>query len=156
MLHSQQFGRYYNNFMVGDIFVHALTKTITEGDNNLFCLLTMNHHPVHLNAVYAKMSQHGRILVAGPYVLSLVVGISVSDISGKAIANLGFDKVQHINPVFVGDTLHARTVILGKRLSKSKPDRGIITVRTVGYNQEDKDVIGFLRSFMVPVEEKII
>ena len=95
-------GRYYEDFFVGQIIEHKLTKTITESDNNLFCLLTMNHHPVHLDIEYAKRKQHGQILVVGTLVFSLAVGITVEDISGRAVANLGYENVRHINPVFLG------------------------------------------------------
>ena len=103
---------------------HTLSKTIFESDNNLFSLITMNHHPLHTNIDYAQKSQHGQILVVATLVFSLVVGITVPDISGKAIANLGYDDVKHLAPVFINDTLYARTRIISKRESKTKPDRG--------------------------------
>jgi len=113
----------------------------------------MNHHPVHLNEEYAKKKQHGKILVVGTYVFSLVVGLTVPDISGKAIANLDYEQVVHEWPVFIGDTIRAETVVLDKRLSKSKPDIGIVYVETKAYNQHDRNVLTFRRHFMVPVEE---
>ena len=131
------FGRYYEKFTVGDVIIHSQTKTISESDNNLFCLLTMNHHPVHLNKEYAKQTQHGKILVVGTYVFSLVVGLSVRDISGKAIANLDYEKITHDRPVFIGDTIYAETEILDKRESKSKPDRGIVYVETKACNAQN-------------------
>ncbi len=114
-------GNYYEEFIVGETINHALSKTIFESDNNLFSLLTMNHHPVHLNIDYVKNHQHGKILVVGTLVFSLVVGMTVPDICGKAIANLAYESIDHLNPVFINDTLYARTKILDKRLSKTNP-----------------------------------
>lgn len=142
-------GLYFEDFVVGEEIKHALSKTIFESDNNLFCLLTMNHHPVHINADYAGNNQHKRILVVGTLVFSLVVGMTVPDISGKAIANLGYEDVKHLAPTFVGDTLYARTKILDKRSSKTKNDRGIVYVETVGYNQNGDDVISFRRKVLI-------
>src|SRR5690625_1790906 len=102
-----QIGRYFEEFEEGQVIKHKLSKTIFESDNNLFSLLTMNHHPVHLNQDYAEQNQHGKILVVGTLVFSLAVGITVPDISGKAIANLGYENIQHIAPVFIGASLCA-------------------------------------------------
>lgn len=142
-------GLYYEDFAVGEEIKHALSKTIFESDNNFFSLLTMNHHPVHTNADYASQNQHGQILVVGTLVFSLVVGMTVPDISGKAIANLGYENIRHLAPAFVGDTIYARTKILDKRESKTKQDRGIIYVETIGYNQRGEDVISFRRNVLV-------
>lgn len=142
-------GLYYEDFIVGDEIKHALSKTIFESDNNLFSLLTMNHHPVHTNIHYASQNQHKQILVVGTLVFSLVVGMTVPDISGKAIANLGYEDIKHLSPTFIGDTIYARTIILDKRESKSKNDRGIIYVETIGYNQRGEDVISFRRKVLV-------
>lgn len=142
-------GLYFEDFVVGEEIKHALSKTIFESDNNLFCLLTMNHHPVHTNVDYASHNQHGQLLVVGTLVFSLVVGMTVPDISGKAIANLGYEDVKHLAPIFVGDTLYARTKILDKRSSKTKNDRGIVYVETVGYNQNGEDVISFRRNVLI-------
>lgn len=109
----------------------------------------MNYHPVHTNSDYASQQQHGRILVVGTLVFSLVAGITVPDISGKAIANLDYEKIEHLAPSFVGDTIYARTEILETRASKSKPDRGIVYVETTGYNQDGIDVIRFRRHVLV-------
>lgn len=140
---------YFEEFEVGQEIQHSLSKTIFESDNNLFSLLTMNHHPVHTNLDYAQKNQHGQLLVVGTLVFSIVVGMTVPDISGKAIANLGYEDVKHLGPVFVNDTLYARTRILSKRESKSKPDRGIVYVETIGYNQRGEDVISFRRNVLV-------
>lgn len=146
-------GNYYDDFKVGEVIHHSLSKTIFESDNNLFCLLTMNYHPVHTNLDYASKQQHGQILVVGPLVFSLVVGFTVPDISGKAIANLDYEKIEHLAPTFIGDTLYARTEILDCRESKSKKDRGIIYVETTGYNQNGMDVIRFRRHVLIKKRE---
>jgi len=142
-------GLYYDDFEVGNVIHHSLSKTIFESDNNFFALMTMNHHPVHINADYASHNQHGKILVVGTLVFSLAVGITVPDISGKAIANLDYENIKHVNPVFVGDTIYVRTTILDKRESKSKNDRGIIYVESIAYNQRGEDVLSFRRHVLV-------
>ncbi len=142
-------GLYYEDFEEEFEIKHALSKTIFESDNNLFSLLTMNHHPVHTNVDYASHNQHSKILVVGTLVFSLTVGITVPDISGKAIANLGYEDIKHLNPVFIGDTIYARTRIISKRESKSKNDRGVVYVETIGYNQNGLDVISFRRNVLV-------
>jgi len=144
-----KFGKYYEEFNVGDIIIHAASKTIFESDNNLFCLLTMNHHPVHINLDYAQNSQHGKILVVGPLVFSIVVGLTVQDISGQAIANLEYEYVKHLAPVFINDTIYAKTQILDKIESKSKKDRGIIYVETTAVNQNDIEVLKFRRKVLL-------
>ena len=149
MIKQSILGLYYEDFIEGEEIHHALSKTIFESDNNLFSLITMNHHPLHTNIDYAQKNQHGQILVVGTLVFSLVVGITVPDISGKAIANLGYEDVRHLAPVFINDTLYARTLIISKRESKSKPDRGIVYVETVGFNQNGIDVISFKRNVLV-------
>ncbi|WP_019208912.1 MaoC family dehydratase [Phocaeicola abscessus] len=146
-------GLFYDDFIEGKEIEHSLSKTIFESDNNLFSLLTMNHHPVHTNIDYAQRNQHGRILVVGTLVFSIVVGMTVPDISGKAIANLGYEEIKHLAPVFINDTIYARTKILSKRESKSKPDRGIVYVETIGYNQDGIDVISFKRKVLIKKRE---
>jgi len=147
-------GRYLEEFKVGDVYQHSNTKVVTESDNNQFCLLTMNHHPVHLDKGYAKNQQHGKILVVGTYVLSLVVGLSVPDVSGKAIANLEYEKITHDAPVFLGDTLRAESEVLSLRESKSKPDRGIVYIETRAYNQHKAKVITLRRKILIPKRRK--
>ena len=142
-------GNYFEDFVVGETITHSLSKTIFESDNNLFCLLTMNYHPVHTNADYASRQEHGKILVVGPLVFSLVVGMTVPDISGKAIANLDYESIKHLAPTFIGDTLYARTKVLECRESRSKTDRGIVYVETIGYNQDGVDVISFRRHVLI-------
>ncbi len=144
------FGRYFEDFAVGDVFSHSPSKTVTESDNNLFCLLTRNLHPLHSDTEYARSTQHGRNVVVGTYVFSLVVGMSVADISGKAIANLAYHDINHLKPVFMGDTLHATTTVLETRQSRTKPDRGIVRVKTEAFNQTGGLVLEFTRSVLLP------
>lgn len=142
-------GLYFEDFVVGEEIYHSLSKTIFESDNNFFSLITMNHHPVHTNVDYAAKNQHGKILVVGTLVFSLAVGITVPDISGKAIANLGYDDIRHLNPVFLNDTIYVRSRILDKRESRSKADRGIIYVESIAYNQDGVDVLSFHRNVLI-------
>lgn len=146
---SSVLGLYFEDFEVGAEIKHSLSKTIFECDNNFFSLMTMNHHPVHTNVDYASQNQHGKILVVGTLVFSLAVGITVPDISGKAIANLGYEGIKHLNPVFVNDTIYVRTKVLEKRESKSKSDRGIVYVESIAYNQLGQDVLSFRRHVLV-------
>lgn len=148
-MNASNIGNYFDDFVVGETIHHSLSKTIYESDNNLFSLLTMNYHPVHTNVDYASKQQHGKILVVGTLVFSLVVGFTVPDISGKAIANLDYERVEHLAPSFIGDTIYAKTVVLDTKPSKTKSDRGIIYVETTGYNQNGVDVIRFRRHVMV-------
>ena len=153
MRKRSSFGTYFEEFIVGDIIEHWPGKTITEYDCHLFSLLTMNHHSVHLDSNYAKKTQHGKILVVGTYVFSLVVGQTVRDISGKAIANLEYESVKHSAPVFIGDTIYCETEVLSKRESESKSDRGIIYVETRAKNQNDEQVLVFRRKVLIPKKE---
>lgn len=146
-------GLYFEEFEVGSEIKHSLSKTIFESDNNFFSLMTMNHHPVHTNIDYASRNQHGKILVVGTLVFSLAVGITVPDVSGKAIANLGYEDVKHLNPVFINDTIYVRTKVLDKRESTSKKDRGIVYVESIAYNQDGKDVLSFKRKVLVKKEK---
>lgn len=146
-------GNYFEDFSKGEIINHSVSKTIFESDNNLFSLLTLNHHPLHINLEYAEQSQHGKILVVGTLVFSVVVGITVSDISGKAIANLDYERIEHLAPVFIGDTITARTEVLGCRESESKPDRGIVYVETTAYNQMNIPVLRFRRHVLIPKQQ---
>jgi len=148
-MNRAEMGNYYEDFEVGEEIQHALSKTIFESDNNLFSLLTMNAHPVHTNLDYAQKQQHGQILVVGTLVFSLVVGLTVMDISGKAIANLDYENIRHLAPAFVGDTLYAKTKVLEKRMSRKHNDRGIVYVETTGFNQDEKEVISFRRHVLV-------
>jgi acyl dehydratase len=149
-----QFGRYYEEFEVGAVYRHWPGKTVTEYDDHLFCLLTMNHHPLHLDAHYAETSTHfRRNVVVGNYIYSLLLGMSVPDVSGKAIANLEVESLRHVAPTFHGDTIYGETTVLDKRESGSKPDRGVVAVETRGYNQDGTLVCVFRRKVMVPKKE---
>ncbi len=145
-------GNYYDDFVVGETIQHSLSKTIFESDNNFFSLLTMNHHPVHLNLDYVQSHQHKQILVVGTLVFSLVVGMTVPDISGKAVANLEYESVNHIGPVFINDTIYARTIILDK-WETSKGDRGVVYVETIASNQKGEDVLSFRRKVLLNKKE---
>lgn len=142
-------GCYFDDFEIGEEIIHCQSKTIFESDNNIFCMLTMNHHPVHLNEDYCKKEQHGRILIPGTLVFCLVVHMTVMDISGKAIANLEYEKIEHLKPSFINDTLYSKSTILDKFPSQSKKDRGIIYVETVGFNQREEEVIRFRRKVLI-------
>ena len=147
---AHPYGRYLEEFSVGDVYKHWPAKTVTEADDHLFCLITMNHHPLHINDVYANESQQGRNVVVGPLVYSLALGMSVSDVSGKAIANLATEELKHPAPVFHGDTLFCESEVLEKRESQSKPDRGTVRVHTRVYNQDGVLVAEFKRLVLVP------
>ena len=150
-VHDRPFGRYYEDFEAGDIYKHWPGKTITEYDDHLFCMITMNHHPLHTDAWFAEtQTQFGKNVVVGNLVYSVVLGMSVPDVSGKAIANLEVETLQHRAPMFHGDTLYAETTVLEVKPSGSKPDRGIVTVETRGYNQDGAEVLYFRRKVMVP------
>lgn len=150
---ASELGHYFEDFSKGDIIHHSLSKTIFESDNNIFSMITMNHHPLHTNIDFAAKTQFEKPVVNGTLVFSLVVGITVPDISGKAIANLAYEMVEHLAPVFVNDTIYARTEILDVTPSKSKPDRGIIYVETTAFNQTGKDVLRLRRKVLVPKRE---
>ena len=147
---ARQYGRYLEEFQVGDVYEHWPAKTVTEADDHLFCLITMNHHPLHINDLYAEQSQQGRNVVVGPLVYSLALGMSVSDVSGKAIANLATEELSHPAPVFHGDTLFAESEVLEVRPSESKPDRGVVRVHTRVYKEDGTLVAEFKRAVLVP------
>ncbi len=145
---------YYEDFKVDQIYEHWPCKTITESDNNIFCLLTMNHHPVHSDIVYAKNAKHGKILVVGTYVLSLVVGMTVNDISIGAVANLGYKNINHLNPTYIGDTLRAESLIVAKKI-KNNAIVGVVSVKTKAFNQDDIIVLELERDILIPINKKI-
>jgi acyl dehydratase len=153
-VHDRPFGRYLEDFVVGDVYQHWPGKTITEYDDHLFCLITMNHHPLHLDAWYAEHeTQFGKNVVVGNLVYSLVLGMSVPDVSGAAIANLEVEELKHARPTFHGDTIYAETRVLDVKESTSKPDRGVVTVETRGFNQRGEEVCSFRRKVLVPRRE---
>ena len=145
----ETFGRYYEDFVVGHIYEHRPGRTITDTDNVWFTLLTMNTHPAHFDYEYAKQTEFGRPLVCSPFTVALLVGMSVSDVSQKAIANLGWDDIKLTHPLFPGDTLYAESEVLAVRESKSRPEQGIVTVKTLGRNQHKDVVCTFVRHVLV-------
>ncbi len=148
--YDRPFGRYFEDFVVGDVYRHWPGKTITEADDHLFCMITMNHHPLHTNAWFAENETlQGRNVVVGNLVYSLVLGMSVPDVSGSAIANLEVESLVHRNPTFHGDTIYAETRVLEVTASTTKPDRGVVTVESKGFNQEGVEVCYFRRRVMV-------
>lgn len=147
--YRESFGRHYEDFIVGDVYEHRPGRTITQADNTWFTLLTMNTHPLHFDEVYAKASEFGRCVVASPLTLAMLVGMSVTDVSQKAIANLGWRDIRMSAPVFAGDTLYAESTVLEKRESRSRPTAGLVTVRTIGRNQAGIEVCSFERTILV-------
>lgn len=152
MIHDGKgkFGGYLEDFVPGDIYKHWPGKTITEFDNHIFSLITMNTNPLHTDAAYMSEHQHGKILVVGPLVISLLVGMSVRDTSGKAIANLEYEKITHDAPVFQGDTIYGESEILEIRESRSRSDRGIVYMESRAFNQHGTKVVILRRRFLVP------
>ncbi len=144
------FGRYFEEFKVGQVFKHWPGRTITEFDDTWFSLMTMNQNPLHIDEHYARQTQHGQRLVNGTLVFSLVVGLSVADISGRAIANLEYEEVKHLGPVFHGDTIYAESRVLDKTESRTKPDRGIVYIETKGFNQKHEVVLSLKRRVLIP------
>ena len=149
-VHDRPFGRYLEDFVPGDIYRHWPGKTVTEYDDHLFCMITMNHHPLHTNAWFAEHETvQGKNVVVGNLVYSLVLGMSVPDVSGSCIANLEVESLLHRSPTFHGDTIYAETRVLDATPSKSKDDRGIVTVETKAFNQRGEEVCYFRRKLMV-------
>jgi acyl dehydratase len=141
-------GRTYEDFEVGDIYQHPIGRTITQTDNIWFTLLTVNSNPIHLDDVYAAQTEFKKPLVDSTLTLAIATGLSVSDISQNAI-NLGWDEIRLPNPLFNGDTLYAQSEVLSMRLSQSRPNMGVIQVKTTGFNQHGQVVIEFKRTIMV-------
>ena len=144
-------GRYFEDFEIGHIYEHRPGRTITESDNTWFTLLTMNTHPLHFDTEYAKHSEFGKPLVNSTFTLAIVAGISVSDTSQKAIANLGWSDIKLTAPVFVGDTIYAESEVLEKRESKSRPNQGIVTIKTTGLKQDGTVFMAYTRSMLMPM-----
>jgi acyl dehydratase len=142
-------GRFYEDFTVGDVYQHPLGRTVIATDNIWFTLLTQNTAPIHFDHHYAAQTEFGRPLVDSTFTLALVTGQSVTDISQNVLANLGWDEVRLPHPVFEGDTIYSQSEVLAKRESQSRPNVGIVTVKTTGYNQEGQVVITFKRTIMV-------
>ncbi len=148
--YAQRTGRVFEDFEVGDIYEHLPGRTISQQDNAWFTLLTMNTHPLHFDEEYAAETEFGRPLVASPLTVAIVVGMSVSDVSAAAIANLGWKEIKLPAPVFPGDTLYANTEVLDKRESRSRPNAGIVSVLTRGVNQNNTEVCIFERQILIP------
>ena len=142
-------GRFYEDFVVGDVYQHPLGRTVIATDNIWFTLLTQNTAPIHFDHHYAAQTEFGRPLVDSTFTLALVTGQSVTDISQNVLANLGWDEVRLPHPVFEGDTIYSQSEVLARRESQSRPNVGIVTVKTTGYNQEGQVVITFKRTIMV-------
>ena len=149
----EHYGGYLDDFKPGDVFKHWPGKTITEMDNHLFSLLSMNHNPLHIDENHMAGHQHGKILVNGMLVISLVVGMSVRDTSGKAVANLEYERITHDGPVFHGDTIYAESEILEVRESRSRPDRGIVYIESRAHNQRGEQILTLRRRFLVKKRE---
>ena len=141
-------GRVFEDFNVGDRYQHPLGRTVTQTDNIWFSLLTANPNPIHFDSHYAAQTEFGRPLVNSGFTLALVMGLSVSDLSQNGM-NLGWDDIRLPNPVFEGDTLYAQSEVLSKRESKSRPHMGLVTFKTIGYNQAGVTVIEYKRTILV-------
>jgi itaconyl-CoA hydratase len=148
--YRESFGRYFEDFVQGDVYEHRPGRTITETDNIWFTLLTMNKHPLHFDNAYAAKSEFKKPLVNSCLTLSIVAGMSVSDVSQKAIGNLGWNDVRLTAPVFVGDTIYAESEVLSKRESASRPTQGLVTVRTIGKKDDGTQFMSFERTVLVP------
>lgn len=149
--YRETYGRYFEDFTVGDVYEHRPGRTITEYDNTAFTLLTMNTHPLHFDAEYAKHSEFGKPLVNSTFTLAVVAGMSVSDTSQKAIANLGWTDIKLSAPVFAGDTIYAESEVLEKRESASRPNQGIVKIRTIGRKADGTEFMSYERSMLVPM-----
>lgn len=148
--YREDIGRHFEDFEIGDVYEHRPGRTITEADNSWFTLLTMNTHPLHFDEAYAAKSEFGKPLVNSCLTLSIVAGMSVSDTSQKAIANLGWTDIKLTAPVFIGDTIYAESEVLEKRESSSRPTQGIVTIRTTGTKADRTEFMSYLRTMLVP------
>lgn len=144
-----EIGLYYEDFKVGDVYEHRPGRTITKADNIEFSLLTMNYHPMHCDEAFAAKSEFGQLLVNSGLTLAMVLGMTVPEVSGKAVANLGWKEIKLTAPVFVNDTIYAESEVLEKRESKSRPNQGIVTVRTVGKKADGTEFMTFIRSALI-------
>ena len=148
--YRQTIGRYFEEFKIGDVYEHRPGRTITDADNIQFSLLTMNNHPMHCDMAFAEKSEFGRLLVNSGLSLAIVLGMTVGDVSGKAIANLGWTEIKLTAPVFGGDTVYAESEVLDKRESKSRPTQGIVSVRTRGIKADGTVFMSFDRNVLIP------
>ncbi len=143
-------GRYLEDFRVGDTYEHRPGRTITEADNIQFSLLTMNAHPMHCDHAFAARSEFGRPLVNSGLTLAIVLGMTVNDVSAKAVANLGWEEIRLTAPVFPGDTVYARSTVLDVRESRKRPTQGVVTTRTEGYKADGTVFMTFKRASLIP------
>src|ERR1700689_1349412 len=146
-------GLYYEDFEIGDTFEHRPGRTILDVDNTWFTLLTLNIQELHFDAAYAAKTEWKKPLVDSTLTIAMLTGMSVRTVSAKVVANLGWDKVRATAPVFAGDTLYATSKVLSKRLSKSRPTQGIVTVQTTGTNQHGVVVMTFERTMLIYTRE---
>lgn len=153
-VHVARYGRDLEDFTQGDVYEHRPGRTITQADNIQFSLLTMNRHPAHCDANFAKDTEFGQELVNSTLSLAIVTGLTVDDVSARAIANLGWEDIKLSAPVFVGDTLYARTKVLEVRRSRSRPTQGIVKTYTEGYKQDGTIILSFQRASLVPCREE--
>jgi acyl dehydratase len=148
---ERRFGGYLEEYQAGDVYRHWPGKTVTEADNHMFCLLTLAASPLHIDRHWAEREgEYGRNVVVGTFVYSLLLGMSVPDISGRAIANLGLAELRHVAPLYHKDTLYGSTEVLSVRPSRSRINQGILTVRTDGFNQDERLVCTFRRAVLLP------
>ncbi|MDP7538891.1 MAG: MaoC family dehydratase [Alphaproteobacteria bacterium] len=148
--YRQTFGRCFEDFAEGDVYEHRPGRTISEADNTWFTLLTMNQHPLHFDAAYAAKTEFGKPVVNSALTLAIIAGMSVSDVSQQAIANLGWNDIRLTAPVFAGDTVYAESQVLSKRESSSRPTQGIVTVRTTGRKADGTVIMTYERTVLVP------
>ena len=157
--YRENYGRYYEEFKVGDVYEHRPGRTITETDNIWFTLLTMNQHPTHIDFAFAAKTEFEKPLIASPLTVAIMTGQSVSDVSQKAVANLGWTDIRMLKPLFAGDTLYSETEVIEKRESAKRPTQGIVTIKTIGKNQHGEIVCDFMRTMLIwkkghgPMEE---
>src|ERR1017187_435921 len=145
---QRPFGRYYEELEVGTVYKHCPGRTVSDYDNTLFALLSMNQNPLFIDQEYARTQPLGRCPVVDTLVFSLTVGMSVADTTGKAIANLAYESVEFLHPLFPGDSLYPESEVLEKRESASKPDRGVVAIETRGFNQDRERIVVLRRSFL--------
>ncbi|MFC4292388.1 MaoC family dehydratase [Sphingorhabdus arenilitoris] len=147
--YRESFGRYYEQFEVGDVYEHRPGRTISEADNTWFTLLTMNQHPLHFDVEFAAQTEFKKPLIASPLTVAIMTGQSVSDVSQKAVANLGWTDIRMLKPLFAGDTLYSESEVLEKRESQKRPNQGIVTIKTTGKNQHGEVVCDFVRTMLI-------
>lgn len=147
--YRETFGRYYEDFKVGDVYEHRPGRTISEQDNTWFTLLTMNTHPLHFDHEFAAQTEFGKPLICSPLTVAIMTGQSVSDVSQKAVANLGWDNIKLPKPLFAGDTLYSESEVLELRESEKRPAQGIVKIHTLGRNQHKDVVCSFDRTMLV-------